>query len=135
MALFKQAGQYKNFGLLLIRIGLGILFIYHGLPKLTGGPGKWERIGGAAGYVGIHFLPMFWGFLCAIVETFGGILVVVGLAFRPVCLLLVLNLFVAAVFTYRVSGSFGDATHAIEDMVMLAGLFFLGPGTYSVDKS
>lgn len=135
MALFKSFANYKNFGLLLIRVGLGILFIYHGLPKLMGGPVRWEKLGAAAGYVGIHFLPVFWGFMAAITETLGGLLIIVGLAFRPVCLLLVINLIVAAVFTYRLSGSFGDATHAIEDAIAFAGLFFLGPGTYSVDKS
>src|SRR5579863_6866293 len=136
MALLKNLGNYKNFGLLIIRVGLGILFIYHGLPKLIGGPARWEHLGNAAGSVGIHFLPTFWGFICALVETLGGVLVLVGLAFRPVCILLVINLIVAAVFTYHVSGgSFGDATHAIEDAVTFAGLVFLGPGKYSVDKS
>lgn len=135
MALFKNAGKYKNFGLLLLRVGLGILFIYHGLPKLLGGPVRWEKLGAAAGSVGIHFLPVLWGFLCAIIETFGGVLVIVGLAFRPACLLLVLNLIVAAIFTYHASGSFLDATHAIEDAITFAGLFFIGPGSYSVDKS
>jgi putative oxidoreductase len=85
--------------------------------------------------VGIHFLPILWGFVCAITETFGGVLVIVGLAFRPVCLLLVINLIIAALFTYHMSGSFGDATHAIEDAITFAGLFFLGAGSYSVDKS
>lgn len=135
MAIFSSLGKYKNFGLLVIRVGLGILFIYHGLPKLIGGPSRWEHLGGAAGVVGLHFLPTFWGLLCAVTETFGGVLVIVGLAFRPVCLLLVLNLFVAAVFTYHASGNFGDATHALEDAVTFAGLFFIGPGSYSVDKS
>lgn len=135
MALFKNAGKYKNFGLLLLRVGLGILFLYHGLPKLLAGPARWEKLGVAAGSVGIHFLPVLWGFLCAIIETFGGVFLIVGLAFRPVCLLLVLNLIVAAIFTYHMSGDFGDATHAIEDAIAFAGLFFLGPGSYSVDKS
>jgi putative oxidoreductase len=135
MTLFKNLGKYKNLGLLIIRIGLGILFIYHGLPKLLGGPARWEHLGTAAGYIGLHFLPVLWGFLCAIIETFGGILVIVGLAFRPVCLLLVINLLVAAIFTYRISGSFGDATHAIEDAITFAGLLFVGPGSYSVDKA
>jgi putative oxidoreductase len=133
MALFSNLGNYKNFGLLIIRIGLGIMFIYHGLPKLLGGPDKWEHLGTATGSVGVHFLPMLWGLLSAITETFGGFLVVVGLTFRPVCLLLVIELIVAAVFTFHQSG-LGDATHAIEDAVTFAGLLFIGPGKYSVDK-
>lgn len=135
MAFLKTLGQYKDFGLLLIRVGLGILFIYHGLPKLIAGPVRWERLGNAAGAVGIHFLPTFWGLMCAVAETFGGVLVIVGLAFRPVCILLVINLIVAAAFTYHASGNFLDATHAIEDAVVFAGLIFVGPGKYSVDKS
>jgi putative oxidoreductase len=50
MAWFKNAGQYKNFGLLVIRVGLGILFIYHGLPKLLGGPGAPYRAEGLEGH-------------------------------------------------------------------------------------
>lgn len=134
-AMLNRLGKYKDLGLLIIRVGLGILFIYHGLPKLIGGPVRWERLGTAAGSVGIHFLPVFWGLMCALTETLGGVFVLVGLAFRPVCILLVINLIVAALFTYHVSGSFGDATHAIEDAVVFAGLVFVGPGKYSVDKT
>jgi len=120
--------------LLIIRAGLGVMFIYHGFPKLSGGPEKWLHLGAAMGYLGIHFLPVLWGLLSAITETIGGILVILGLVFRPVCLLLVINLLVAAVFTFGVSGSFGDANHAIEDAIMFAGLFFTGPGPYSIDE-
>jgi putative oxidoreductase len=135
MAFLSAIGRYKNLGLLIIRVGLGILFIYHGLPKLLGGPEKWEKLGAAAGAVGIHFLPMFWGFLCAVTEAIGGVFIIVGLAFRPVCLLMAINLIVAAAFTYKLSGDFGDSTHAIEDAIVFAGLVFIGPGSYSVDKS
>ena len=134
MALFSSLGNYKNFGLLIIRVGLGIMFIYHGYPKLLGGPQKWEEIGGATKYVGVHFLPMVWGLLSAAVETFGGFLIIIGLAFRPVCLLLVFNLLVSAFFHLGTGGNLGDAAHAIEDAVTFTGLLFIGPGKYSADK-
>jgi uncharacterized membrane protein YphA (DoxX/SURF4 family) len=38
MAFLNQLGKYKNFGLLILRVGLGVMFIYHGLQKLLGGP-------------------------------------------------------------------------------------------------
>jgi putative oxidoreductase len=132
MHLFNHSDKYKNYGLLIIRVGLGIMFIYHGLPKLMGGPAEWEKLGTAMGYLGIHFLPTLWGFLAAITETIGGLLVILGLLFRPVCILMVINLIVAAIFTYDLSGSFGDAAHAIEDAITFAGLFFIGPGPYSL---
>jgi putative oxidoreductase len=134
MALFEKLGNYRNFGLLIIRVGLGIMFVYHGLPKLEGGPKMWEQIGLAMGNVGIHFLPAFWGFMAAATETVGGVLLILGLAFRPVCLLLVINLVIAALFHFHKGDGWGGAAHAVEDAIMFAGLLFIGPGKYSVDK-
>jgi len=129
-----KLGNYKNFGLLVIRVGLGLMFIWHGYPKLIGGEKSWVKIGGAVNYVGIHFLPMIWGLLCGLVETAGGAFLVIGFWFRPVCLLLLINLVVAAASQFGQGGGLDDAAHAIEDAVAFAGLLFLGPGKYSVDK-
>jgi putative oxidoreductase len=134
MALLSKLGNYKNFGLLIIRVGLGIMFIYHGYPKITGGEEKWTKLGAAMGYVGIHFLPMVWGLLCALVETVGGALLIVGLAFRPICILLLLNLMVATAMVFAIGEGLDGAAHAIEDAVVFAGLIFIGPGKYSMDK-
>jgi putative oxidoreductase len=134
MKLFRNADNYRDLGLLIIRIGLGIMFIYHGFPKLMGGPDKWERLGIATGSLGIHFLPVLWGFFSATTETIGGLLIILGFVFRPVCILMVINLIVAALFTFQQSGNFGDATHAIEDAITFAGLFFIGPGIFSIEK-
>ena len=56
MALFGNLGNYKNFGLLIIRVGLGIMFIYHGFPKLQGGVKTWEMLGHATGICRYSFL-------------------------------------------------------------------------------
>lgn len=137
MALFSKLGNYRNFGLLVIRVGLGIMFIYHGYPKLTGGVKMWEELGSATGYVGIHFLPAMWGLLAALVETVGGVLLILGLGFRLACILLFINMLVAISFHLHQTGPMGGidgAAHAIEIAVVFAGLLFVGPGTYSVDK-
>lgn len=134
MAIFENLGKYKNFGLLLIRIGLGIMFIYHGVPKLAGGPDSWEKLGAAMKNVGISYAPAFWGFMAAVTETFGGLLFLIGLAFRPVCLLLIVNLMVAALMHFAKGDGLQGAAHAIEDAVAFLGLLFIGPGIYSVDK-
>jgi putative oxidoreductase len=135
MAVLSKLGRYRNHGLLIIRVGLGIMFIYHGLPKLLEGPERWERIGKAMGSLGIHFFPGLWGFLSAVTETIGGVLLMTGLFFRPVCILLLINMIVAVLSLFSRGESFFDASQAIEDAIIFAGLIFVGPGLYSVDKN
>lgn len=134
MAYLANLGKYRNLGLLIIRVGLGIMFIYHGFPKLAGGTKTWEEVGSATKYVGIHFWPLAWGLLAAVVEVFGGFLLIIGLAFRPVCILMLINLIVAAFMHFGLGDGIMGASHAIEDAIAFAGLIFIGPGSYSVDK-
>lgn len=134
MAMLSNLGNYKNFGLLVIRLGLGAMFIFHGLPKLEGGPEAWKGIGSAMANVGITFWPVFWGFMAALIEAGGGVLLILGLAFRPVCILMLINLIVAAMFHFHKGDGWMGAAHAVEDAIMFAGLIFIGPGKYSVDK-
>jgi putative oxidoreductase len=134
MALLASFGKYRNTGLLITRIGLGIMFMMHGYPKLLGGPEQWESIGGAMKNAGIDFIPVFWGLLAAVTETFGGFLILIGLAFRPVCLLLTFTMAIAASVHLNSNEGFMSASHAIEVGFVFFGLAFIGPGTYSVDK-
>lgn len=134
MALFASLGKYRNTGLLIIRLGLGIMIMLHGYPKLLGGPEKWEAVGGSMKYLGISAAPGVWGLLAAATETFGGFLLLIGLAFRPVCLLLTCTMIVAATMHLKTSTDYMTASQAIEIGVMFFGMAFLGPGKYSIDK-
>jgi putative oxidoreductase len=135
MALFSGLGNYKNFGLLTMRIGLGVMMIVHGLPKVTGGPGTWEHLGMAMGNLHIHFAPTFWGFMSAITETVGGLFCILGLWFRLVSMLMVINFIVAALSQLNGGGTVSEASHAIELAFVFFGLIFIGAGAMSVDKS
>ncbi|MEO8794678.1 MAG: DoxX family protein [Daejeonella sp.] len=134
MAILASLGKYRNTGLLIIRVGLGIMFMYHGYPKLLGGPDKWAAVGSSMKYVGIDFLPALWGFLAAATETFGGFLLLLGLAFRPVTLLLTFTMLIASIMHIKSGDGLGGASHAIEAAIVFLGLTFIGPGKYSVDK-
>ncbi len=135
MAILGKLGRYQNFGLLIMRIGLGAMMILHGKDKLLGGVAKWEDLGHAMDKLHIHFWPAFWGFMCAITETVGGLFVMLGLWFRLVCLMLFINFIVATVPHYTTITEIGDAAHAIELTCTFFGLMFIGAGAYSVDKS
>lgn len=134
MAMLGKLGRYQNFGLLIMRIGLGAMMVLHGKDKLLGGPEKWTELGEAMGKFNIHFLPAFWGFICAFTETFGGIFCILGLWFRPFCALLVINFIVAAAQHYTTIYAISEAAHAIELACTFFGLMFVGAGAYSVDK-
>ena len=135
MALFSQLGNYRNFGLFALRVGLGIMMFLHGLPKLTGGIPKWESLGQNMGHLHIHFFPVFWGFMSAITETIGGMFCVLGLWFRLVSLLMVFNFIVAVATLFAMGKGIVESSEAIELLFVFFGLVFLGAGAYSIDKS
>ncbi|TCD29639.1 DoxX family protein [Pedobacter psychrodurus] len=134
MAILDNLGKYRNTGLLLLRIGLGAMFIIHGFPKLAGGPTGWTGLGGSMKVIGIDFLPIFWGFMAAATETFGGFLLIVGLFFRPALILLIFTMIIAALVHFGKGDGLQGASHAIELGIVFFGLIFIGPGKYSVDK-
>jgi putative oxidoreductase len=139
--LASSEGVSKDFGLLLIRFGIGAsMFIFHGYGKMTGGPERWESVGGAMENLGIAFMPVAWGFLAAFAETVGSILLVLGPLFRFATLLLAFNMFVAVMRhlnlpTAEAGAGWSGASHALELMIVYLGLFFTGPGRFAAKLS
>lgn len=134
MTYLSKVYNYKDLGLLVGRVGLGGMIMFHGLPKLMGGPSKWEVIGGVMQNLGVTFLPTFWGFMAGFSEGFGGLLIVLGLLFRPAAIFIILTLIVAATNHFASAEGWMGASHAIETGLAFFVLFFVGPGKYSVDK-
>jgi putative oxidoreductase len=126
--------KYRDAGLLILRIGFGIMFIFHGAPKTFGGPERWGKLGMAMANFGIDFLPAFWGFMAAFSEFFGGILLILGLFFRPACILMTITMIVAASFHIGRGDGLMGASHAIENGIVLLSLILIGPGKISLDK-
>ena len=83
---------------------------------------------------GIKFVPVFWGFMSAFAEFFGGILIILGLFFRPACMLLTINMIVATSMHLNSGQGLGVASHAIEDGIVFLSLILIGPGKYSLDE-
>jgi putative oxidoreductase len=133
MSIFQRYYPGYHVGLLLMRIGLGITFLIHGLPKLAGGPSGWEHLGGAMSHWGITFAPAFWGFIGAMAECGGGLLVLLGLFFRPACFLLVLTMATATLVHLKNGDPFATLSHALEMGIVFFCLFLIGPGWYSLD--
>jgi putative oxidoreductase len=126
--------KYSDFGLLLLRVSLGILFILYTAPALMSGPSGWAHFGAGARNFGIHSHFQVWGFIGALLGCIGGVLVIFGLFFRPGVLVLLVLAIAHAIGVKHGSG-FRTALPSIEMCFVLAGILFVGPGKYSVDKT
>lgn len=124
--------RYRDGALLLLRLGVGLgFFWYHGWPKLSGGPERWAGVGGAMESLGLGFGPVAFGFLAALAESLGGLLLAFGLFTRPALLALAVVMFVATI-NHWVTGQ-GTPAHSFKNFFFLVGLAAIGPGRYSLD--
>jgi putative oxidoreductase len=121
-------------GLLVLRVGIGILFILHGWPKLTGGPDLWARLGGAMGGLGITFAPAFWGFMAAFSEAVGGLALALGVLVRPMSALMLINMLVATHMHVSKGDPFATFSHPLALAVVFVSLILLGPGRYALGR-
>jgi putative oxidoreductase len=132
--MWNSLSRYRDGALLFLRVALGLFFIYaHGWPKLAGGVGAWKKYGNAMKHVGIDFWPEFWGFMAAFSESIGAGFIVLGLFFRPSCMLILLTMTVASAMQSQ-TGDLIKASHPIEMAIVFFSLIFIGPGKYSIDK-
>jgi len=121
-------GRYTPQVLALLRIMAALLFIAHGTLKLFGFPASDEAAGGG----GLNTLMLIAGIL----ETFGGLLLLIGLFTRPVAFILSGMMAVAYFMAHAPQNFFpvhngGDA--AILFCFVFLYLVFAGPGAWSVD--
>jgi putative oxidoreductase len=131
--IFKSFEKYRELGILLLRMGIGLMFVYHGWPKISGGTETWVKLGMAMNFMGLGFAPVFWGFMSAATEFFGGILIAIGLLTRPVAMMLAFNMVVAVVLKFSTGAGMGGASEAIEVGIVFLSLVLIGPGKYSID--
>ncbi|MCA0447768.1 MAG: DoxX family protein [Bacteroidetes bacterium] len=124
----------KDLGLLIMRAGLGIMMVLHGWPKIIGGPDRWESLGRNTEFLGITFLPVFWGFMGALAEFLGGALLAAGFFARTAAFFLICTMIVAAATHLGKGDGLMGASHAIEVGFAFFGLLFLGPGKFALNQ-
>jgi putative oxidoreductase len=113
-----------------LRIGAGLLFIEHGVQKLFGLLGGFRTPGGTAQLMSRYGVA-------GVLETFGGLLIVIGLFTRPMAAILVVEMIVAYFIQHFPRG--GSPVENAGELALLYALIFLffacdGAGPFSVDS-
>lgn len=134
-SIFNPTSQKSiDFALLWMRIGIGILTILHGIPKLMSGVSGWSQLGITFMVpLGISFLPTVWGFLAAVTEFFGGIALVLGFGTRFASLLLSIMMIIAAVWHIQNGDVFTVYSFPLSLLVIYSAFIFTSAGPYSID--
>ena len=137
MPTFKNTQLTTDTGLLLIRIMLGVVFIFHGSQKLFG----WFDGGGLAGMAGFLEsgnipMPHVSAFLAAATECFGGIVLIrgngTGLGSVPLAFAMFIASFVAHGGGF--SAQTGGMEYALTLAVISVALVLTGPGNFVTSR-
>ncbi|MBN1256490.1 MAG: DoxX family protein [Planctomycetes bacterium] len=129
----KKCGSCVDFGLLVLRIGIGAAFIKHGYPKLFEGTVEsWTALGSNMSIVGITFAPAFWGFMAAFSEAVGGLALVLGIWVRPAAFLMLITMGIATAMHIKGGGDFNVYSHALKMAVVFLAIFIAGGGKYAI---
>ncbi|MEX0671780.1 MAG: DoxX family protein [Candidatus Babeliales bacterium] len=123
-----------NLGLAIIRIGIGILFIRHGFPKLKNGIPEWQWLGDQMQFFGITFMPVFWGFLAACAEFFGGVFLTLGIGTRIAAFFIACVMTAAINMHWHKGDPWGYISHPIALLIIMIGLMVAGGGSYSLEQ-
>ncbi len=119
-----------DLGLFVLRLGVGGMFLAHGLPKLMGGPAFWEKLGGAMAFFGVTFWPAAWGLMAALAESLGGIALMAGVFVRPFAALMLFVMVVAVRMHVALGQDFNAWSHAAELGIVFLSLVLMGAGRF-----
>ncbi len=119
----------EDTGKLILRIGMGLLMLTHGYPKLikliSGGEITFADPFGA-GVMTSLILAIFAEIICSV-------LIIVGYKTRLACIPLIITMLVA-VFIIHSDDPFKRKELAILYIVAFTAIMLLGPGRYSLDS-
>ncbi len=130
-----RVAQVQGFGLAILRVVVGIVFLAHGLQKVLQ-----FGIGGFAGNLGGQGvpLPLFFAVVVTLVEVLGGVALILGIFTRLVAVPLAIDMLVAMLMVHFPNGFFMMNNGIESTLTLLAAsvaLALSGSGELSLDKA
>jgi putative oxidoreductase len=128
-AFLRYLDRMQPLALLVLRMILGIIMIAHGSHKVYGHMSEY------AGYIHSLGMPVWLGYVSAIAEFAGGILVIMGLVTRCAAIAIFIDMFVAIAKVHWKHGLLGNGGYEFPlSLAAIAfALIFLGAGPISID--
>ena len=125
-----------DWGILVLRLGIGIMFVAHGLQMalgLFGGPG----VKGFSGMLSsLGFFPaLFWSYVASYTVLIGGLLLIIGVQTRPAATLLLIFILTAGIKVHLSKGFFlsnGGIEYTFVIAAACLSVILLGPGKISI---
>jgi putative oxidoreductase len=125
-----------DWGILVLRLGIGIMFVAHGLQMalgLFGGPG----VKGFSGMLSsLGFFPaLFWSYVASYTVLIGGLLLIIGVQTRPAATLLLIFILTAGIKVHLNKGFFlsnGGIEYTFVIAAACLSIILLGPGKFSI---
>ncbi len=124
--------RLKPLALLLLRVGLGIVFIFHGYPKLFTHTHDMMPVFQRMGF------PPYFVYIAGVIEFFGGIVLILGLFTRIGALLLAAEMAIAILKVHLPQGPITEVKNYEFPMVLAVACFALatiGAGMISLDHA
>jgi uncharacterized membrane protein YphA (DoxX/SURF4 family) len=116
----------KDFGLFLMRVVIALVFIGHGMAKF-------QSIDQTIIFFSTLGLGVFWVYVVATVEVFGGLLMLLGIFTQYAGILLaIIMVFSTTLVKLKMGYSYAELDIAMFALVM--GITTIGPGNWSVSK-
>ena len=126
-----------NWGVLPLRVALGLIFIAHGSQKLFGwfGGNGIAKTAEGFGHMGLH-PAIFWAWVVIIAEFFGGLGILGGLLTRLSALGIAIDMGVAIITVHGKNGFWLHNGGFEYPMILLAAtlsILIFGAGDFSID--
>ena len=128
----RTLSTYEDAGKLLLRLAVGLLILFHGVAKVTGG------IDGITGMLAKSGVPAGVGYLVYVGEVVAPLFVILGAWTRPAALVIAINMLVAValahlndLFSIAKTGGYALELQALFLLSAIA-IALLGAGRYSL---
>ncbi len=119
---------WSDWGLLVLRVILGLILIKHGWPKLK----DLKQAGN--GFAQMGFKPgVFWATVVSLLEVFGGLLLILGFLTQIVAFFVAIEFIVILIKVKRKAGFVGGYEFELLILAAALALIVLGAGRVSLD--